>query len=735
MYRWPGSLFLFALLLAAGGGVAAEAVTLDELRERIDPPERYVYKTAGDSELLIKCYRPRREAGPAPAVLLIHGGGWRQGSPEQLALHARYLAGRGIVAMTVGYRLVDPDRGTRIADALGDVRDALGWVRAHAGALQVDPGRIALLGESAGGHLAAAVAISAEAEAAPAAALLWNPVLDLTDLGWIGEDHPGLAPGPGAEADWETRAKALSPQAHVRAGLPPTLLIHGRRDEVVPVEQAQRFAAAMEEAGNRITFHEPRAWGHAFAIPGSGSEKQLVKTLEQTDRFLGELGWVRGAPTLEVAWAPEKYRDRFTDAERAHPHVTPRSFTLYDWPYLDGQWEGIVVDEAGHVWFSVSTHDDRHHAQVFRYDPEADRVAHVGGLGQAVEEKLDKGATQDKIHSRMFQRGDAIIAGTTDGGGHGEIGGQTGYQGGHWLRIDRETGAMSSLGKSITGDGLICVEYDPYNDLFYGHTNHHGRLVRFDPETGEERDLGFPYQGLDRRWPRGLTFMIPPSGRVYGFRPPDCSVWEYDPATDKIRVLEARPPIPASVKEDPEARKTYRDMSAHMTLWNEEDRCFYFIRSYDEALCRFVPPAEGRPAEITVVRKTLRPEGLERLWGNRPASTTLVIHDRTVWYVSPTGWAGVAHLVSYHLDTGAYTDHGPMVAEGNRRIAECHSLAAGPDGTLYAVAFVYSKEGTPDPVRRNARRGAPIHPRFLVIDPAHDLAPGTASEPARLAPR
>jgi hypothetical protein len=321
----------------------------------------------------------------------------------------------------------------------------------------------------------------------------------------------------------------------------------------------------------------------------------------------------------------------------------------------------------------------------------------------------------------MFQRGNAIVAGTCDGRGYGD----TKYKGGHWLSIDRGSGKMTSLGKSITNDGIICMQYDPYNDLLYGHTNHKGRLVVFDPKTGEERDLGFPHEGTGARWARGPTFMIPPSGRLYGFRKPDCSVWEYDPETGGIRILPERPPIPATVENDPKAREQYRNSSAHMTLWNEQDQCFYFIRSYDEALCAFVPPENGNPASFAVVRDTLRPEGLERLWGNRPVSCTLVIHDRTVWYLSPTGWGGVAHLVSYQLDTGEYRHHGPLIVEGDRRVSECHSLAAGRNGRLYAVAFVYSKKGTPDPVRQNGMRGDyPFHPRFLVIDPEHDLQEG-----------
>lgn len=725
---------LFAAVSLLAFAHSADAITLSELEERNRPPNQYVYKQVDDTQILLDVHTPRRTGEPRPAVLLFHGGGWSAGTPDLLEPHCRYFAERGLVAVNVQYRLVDKERGIRIADSLADARDALDWVREHADTLNIDPQRIAVAGESAGGHLAASLAMIPDpGTPTPDAALLWNPVLDLTDIEWINSKHPGLAADPKTpdEQTWEERAEALSPSHHLRAKLPPVLLIHGSGDKVVPVDQARAYAEAMKKAENTITFHELKRSGHAFILDDDDKDAGFVKGLKQTDAFLAKLGWVRGDPTIKTEWEPKEYRDLFTDEERKKPHVTTRSFTLYDWPYLDGQWEGIVVDDDNNAWFSVSTHTGKHHAQVFQYNNKEDRVTHVGGIGQAVGETLYDGAPHDKIHSRMFQRGDTIVAGTCDGRGYGD----KSYKGGHWLSIDRETGKMTSLGKSITGDGLICVEYDPYNDLLYGHTNHKGRLTVFDPKTGEERDLGFPHEGTGARWPRGLTFMIPPSGRVYGFRRPDCSVWEYDPETGDIRVLDERPPIPEGVKNDPDAREEYRRRSAHMTLWDEQDQCFYFIRSYDEALCKFFPPTDDKPARFEVVRETLRPEGLEHLWGNRAVSCTLVIHDRTVWYVSPTGWSGESHLVSYNLDTDEYQHHGPIIVEGDRRVTECHSLAAGKDGKLYGVAFVFSKKDTADTVRRNAMRGNyPFHPRFIVIDPEHDLQPARP-EPVTLEPR
>ena len=418
-------------------------------------------------------------------------------------------------------------------------------------------------------------------------------------------------------------------------------------------------------------------------------------------------------------WRPPAYKPLFTDDERQAPHVVGRSFTFYNWPFLDGQWEGIVCASDGNVYFSISSHAKEHHAQVFRYNQDLDKIQHLADLGHVCGETLIESAPQDKIHSQMFEEGGVIYSGTCEGHSYKDLP----YKGGYWLEINKKTGNVRSLAKTITGDGLICVGYDRTNKLLYGHTNRLGRLTVFDPATLQEKDLGFPWEGSGAQWPRGLTLMIAPDGRVYGARPPGCSFWEYDPKTGAIRTLDVKLPLPEDVVTGGEkVAEAYRNSAAHITLWNEHDKCFYFIRSFDGALCRLYPPEEGRKARAEVIR-VLRPD-IPRRYGNRHAACTLAIHNRTVYYTPYTGWGGEAHLVSYHLDTKAFTHHGPMIVEGNRRVNECQSMDVGADGKLYMVAFVFTIDDV-DTERPYAMRDKyPFHPRFVIIDPKTDFRTG-----------
>jgi len=719
--------FCLSLLLVLGlsAGPGADEISLFDVHQRHFPDKQVSYKRIGDRRLQLNVFTPKKynpKTDDRPAVVLFHGGGWEGGDRQLLAPHARYWAVRGMVAVNVEYRLVDKANDVGIRDALQDCRDALQYVYGNADLLGIDRSKIVLLGESAGGHLAASAMMGPSNRRqqplpfSPAALVLYNPVVDLPALSWMSKKH-GAVPFPDSTngASWKERVRRVSPIEHVRKGLPPTLMIHGTKDNVVPQKQITRFVEKLRDAGNDVTYKLMDGWGHAFAL--RQYETPVFRTMKMTDRFLASHGFVEGDPPLK-RWKPNAYKKRFTEEERAKPHVVGTSYDLKKWPFLDGQWEGSLHASDGNVYFSFSTHDKTKHAQVFRYRTDKKKIEHLADLGKVTGQTDLDVPTQDKIHSRMFESGKYIYCGTT--GGHASY--KVPHPGGHWIRINKKTGQVESLGLSVTEDGLITVGYDRKRNLLYGHTNQDGILSVFNLETREERILGFPWHGNDSEWPRALTLMVPPGhgGRVYGFRPPHSSVWEYDPATGEITTLDVTMPAPDVVKDGgPDVKKDWTNSAGMMTRWSETDQCFYFIRHFDGMLCRFVPPSDGKKAKLEAVHP-MRPD-IPRRYGNRLASCSLVIHDRTAYYTPYTGWGGVTHLTSYDLDSGEFTHHGPIVVEKGRRVNENQSLSVGPDGTLYLAAFVFSIKGE-DPVRKNAMRGKfPFHSRFIVIDPETDL--------------
>ncbi|MGH9941677.1 MAG: alpha/beta hydrolase fold domain-containing protein [Pyrinomonadaceae bacterium] len=245
----------------------------------------------GDTRLDLDVYR----AGGGqhrPAIIVVHGGAWSGGDKGDYPRWNRWLARQGFVVFDVQYRLAQPNWQT----ATGDVKCAVGWVRQHADEFGVDPARLALLGRSAGGHLALLAAYTARAPELPpscdAPDTSVRAVVSLygaTDLLW-GYRHPAnqrVLDGPGKIRGFlggtpETagdRFRLLSPVAQVASDSPPTLLIHGGRDQLVGPEHTARLTQRLVEFGvPHRALLVPYAQ-HAFDYNFNGWGSQLTRAV------------------------------------------------------------------------------------------------------------------------------------------------------------------------------------------------------------------------------------------------------------------------------------------------------------------------------------------------------------------------------------------------------------------------------------------------------------------------
>lgn len=311
---------LTAILAAATLTADAGARPLGDFMKEPEP-EDIVYANRDGLDLLLRTFKPAgwKPGDRKPAVIWIHGGAWVGGAPDGSLPFGRYFAERGAVAFVITYRKAQPG-GPGVTDCIADCRSAIRRVRSQAEQLGVDPDRIVVIGESAGGHLAAALGTldgfdhpddDKTVSARPDAMVLYNPIVDMTEDDWIryavgGEalaDKKSPRPSDGGSL---THAAGLSPLFHVRPGLPPALVVHGRGDKVVRWEQAQRFADAMQAAGNRcdLVLYGPEI-GHAFAIAGyKWPEEVVVPAIREADSFLASLGWLAGEPTLTTSPTP-----------------------------------------------------------------------------------------------------------------------------------------------------------------------------------------------------------------------------------------------------------------------------------------------------------------------------------------------------------------------------------------------------------------------------------------------
>jgi acetyl esterase len=207
----------------------------------------FTYSTAA-RPLRIHVFRPAGARTPRPAVLFFFGGGWRVGSVAAFQPQAEAFAARGYVTLLADYRVTCRD-GTSPLAATEDAAAAYAWLRAHTRDLGIDPARIALAGGSAGGQLALVTAMKAPPAERPAALALFNPAVDLvTPAHWFQKPF----------------ARGISPSALPLAGLPPTIIFHGRNDAAVPIASVRTFCARATEAGRVCQLHEYRGKGHGF---------------------------------------------------------------------------------------------------------------------------------------------------------------------------------------------------------------------------------------------------------------------------------------------------------------------------------------------------------------------------------------------------------------------------------------------------------------------------------------
>lgn len=230
-------------------------------------------------------YSPSSANGAA--VVVIHGGGWQQGDKRGMALLAGLLASHGFVAVSVNYRL---SPAVHWPAHLEDCQLALGWLNHNARALGIKPDSIGALGTSAGGHLAAMLALVdgelAEGGKVLAACNYFGP----SDLRAHGLQSPfvrkvliGLLGAPLEQAPELYRA--ASPIACVDPGDAPVQICQGKLDQLVPAEQATRLHQALKAAGVPTELVMLENEGHAFHMR-MRSEASVRRCFMQSVRWL-----------------------------------------------------------------------------------------------------------------------------------------------------------------------------------------------------------------------------------------------------------------------------------------------------------------------------------------------------------------------------------------------------------------------------------------------------------------
>lgn len=221
----------------------------------------FEYATSAAGSLRFDAHLPASKE-PTPAAIIVHGGGWVRGDRRtNVEPLFQPLADAGIAWFSISYSLAT--NPLEFGSAVADVEAAVRFIRSRAADYHIDPDRLALVGESAGGQLAAMAALGADS-GVQAVVALYAP----TDLVALARSSPLIPDAIRKQltgTPWANlilaRLGQLSPLQAVRPEMPPFLLIHGDADPLVPIDQSRTMCASMKAAG---------AACQLFTVPGGG---------------------------------------------------------------------------------------------------------------------------------------------------------------------------------------------------------------------------------------------------------------------------------------------------------------------------------------------------------------------------------------------------------------------------------------------------------------------------------
>ena len=305
-----------AIVVLLTASVAALQAQSSDPSARLEHEFRIVpnvtYLTASGYDAKVDLYLRRDDTTPQPTLIFIHGGGWTGGTKEARAFAIQPYLAMGLNVVNVEYRLA---KVAQAPAAVEDCRCALRWVISRAKEYGIDPSRLVVAGDSAGGHLALTtaflpVAAGLDRECArtdylgpdvpsgemPVAAVVnWYGISDVNEL----LDGPNMRAYAvtwlGSRTDRNAVATRVSPMTYVRRGLPPVLTIHGDADPTVPYSQSVRLHEKLDDAGVANELLTMPGGKHGLACCNAEQRTEVYRSIQAFLRKHGVLPATTGS--------------------------------------------------------------------------------------------------------------------------------------------------------------------------------------------------------------------------------------------------------------------------------------------------------------------------------------------------------------------------------------------------------------------------------------------------------
>ena len=251
-----------------------------------------VYKQVDNESLKLDITHLKGIKKSAPVLIFIHGGAWKSGQKEDYKVYTHYFAKLGYVTVSLQYRLLPK---YHFPDCVEDVKSAVRWVASNASNYFIDAENIALVGGSAGGHLAMLVGYSSDSDKFDCSSTdsLVNTkvkaVIDFygpVDFSPYSEENQHLVDNfvnQPYKKDSQI-LKEASPLTYISKDDPPTLIFHGTIDELVPISQSDLLKKELDRVGVVNEYYRLKGWPHAMdmAVPiNEYCKRKMVEFLEK----------------------------------------------------------------------------------------------------------------------------------------------------------------------------------------------------------------------------------------------------------------------------------------------------------------------------------------------------------------------------------------------------------------------------------------------------------------------
>lgn len=433
--------------------------------------------------------------------------------------------------------------------------------------------------------------------------------------------------------------------------------------------------------------------------------------------FIAVLSWLTAAIAGQPAAPVRQARDPVAPVKM----LTART---YDSGFADAHdtYNGMGTGSDGRIYYVLSSERFDVGGQMFSFDPASRKIRHLGDLTEACGEKGLNSIVQGKSHVNFVESEGRLYFATHIGyysiiDGMEKMGippeGWKRYPGGHLLAFDTRTHTFDDLGIAPEREGILTMNMDTRRKRIFGLTWPSGYFFRFDVGSREMKSFGkVSLDGENGRGPSYRTLcrsiaVDPEDGSAY-FTTADGAILRYRPERDALESVAGE-----DMKKDyfglyDPSSPGHMGYNWRQTAWRPADKAFYGVHGNSGYLFRFDPRLPGIEILDRITSLPSKRSGMFDQFSYGYLGFTLGPDMNTLYYLTGSpiyeegrrvrGKDSTAmgearglenlHLITYHIPTGRYRDHGAIFYENGQRPLYVNSIAVGKDGDVYSLARI-----------------------------------------------